>query len=186
MKTPSYFVLSAALVAALGTFGSAQIERLDLETMAQRVDNAVYAEIVGRHIFSVDHPTDGPDNYFTTLTLRGESLMDNNPIQVDVTFAGGWDPETGTGVYNSEAPSPDDVRIGNKIIAFYKWQPNMGADVAANSLYAAHGGLYRTALAGENVVVMGRGEGYAVEQNTTVKNLRVALADAIGKSQKND
>ena len=40
-------------------------------------------------------------------------------------------------MHNSEAPSADDVRIGNRVVAFYKWIDNMGGDLAGNALYAS-------------------------------------------------
>lgn len=176
MKKTSIFL--AAFVAALCCrFGDAQILRLDLPGMATRVDNAVFAEIVDRKIFRVDHPIDG-ELWFTTLTLKGESLLDDTQMTTKVTFMGGWDPDSGTGVYNSEAPEPDDIRIGNRVVAFYKWCDNLGADVAANSLYTAHGGIYRTARNGDATIVLGRGEGYAVSSNMTVSQLRAGIAEA--------
>jgi hypothetical protein len=79
----------------------------------------------------------------------------------------------GEGVFNSEAPSADDIAIGNKVVAFYKWTNNMGGDLSGNALYASHGGLYRTFTARTNgVIVQGRGEGYAITSNRTLVELR--------------
>ena len=54
----------------------------------------------------------------------------------DVTFQGGFIDEE-HGVYNSEAPVADDVKIGNRVVAFYKWS----ATVAAESFPAPTGSL---------------------------------------------
>ena len=130
--------------------------------------------IVGSHVFRVDHPIDGDELYFTKLTLDGYSLVDGTPMTVDVTYPGGFVSET-EGVYNSEAPSDDDVRLGNLVVAFYKWSDNMGGDVAANALYASHGGLYRTVEGPTGTVVLGRGEGYAVDTNRKLASLDQAI-----------
>lgn len=172
MKKP--IIALAALVAAATAAANAQIERLTLDQMVQKTDNSVLAEITGKTVFRVDHPTDGPELYFTTLTLQGESLESGQPITVDVTYAGGFLDEE-NGVHNSEAPSDDDTQVGNVIVAFYAWSDNMGGDVAANSLYAAHGGLFRTVDGPTGTVVLGKGEGYAIEANKSVESLETSI-----------
>ncbi|MFT7669301.1 MAG: hypothetical protein ACI8X5_002001, partial [Planctomycetota bacterium] len=74
-------------------------------------------------------------------------------------------------VWNSEAPSMDDIKIGNSVVVFHKWSDNMGGDLAGHSLFAAHGGLYRTVDGPSGKVVLGRGEGYAVSTNIKVEKL---------------
>ena len=99
---------------------------------------------------------------------------DDGCAVVDVTFPGGFiDAENGA--HNSEAPSSDDTQVGNVIVAFYKWSDNMGGDVAANALYASHGGLFRTVDGPSGTVVLGRGEGYAIDNNIKVSTLRTAV-----------
>lgn len=178
MKIKANLLLAALALGLAGTGAHSQILELDLSGMVSRTENAVYAEIVDRKLFRIDHPIDGPELYFTTLTLRGESLYDGTSITTKVTFPGGYDPETGEGVWNSEAPIPDDVRIGNRIVAFYKWIDNMGGDVQGNVLYAAHGGLFRTTTSPSGTVVLGRGEGYAIGTNIKLENLRSQIAQA--------
>ena len=148
--------------------------------MVSKTDDTVFAEIVGSHVFRVDHPVDGPELYFTTLTLQGESLVDGRVSTVDVTFPGGFinDEE---GVWNSEAPSADDIRIGNQVVVFYKWLDNMGGDVAANALYASHGGLFRTTEGPQGTVVLGRGDGYAIDTNRSLTNLETSVRSLAGK-----
>ena len=124
MKTFSPW-LTALSVLAAGTIGLAQIERLSLEQMVQRTDDAVVGTIAQTKVFRVDHPVDGPELYFTTLSILGKSLQDGRPLEVQVTFPGGFINEN-EGVWNSEAPTADEIRIGNKIVAFYGWVDNMG------------------------------------------------------------
>jgi hypothetical protein len=175
--------LGAAACAA-ATLGWAQVERLDLGQMVAKTDNAVHGTIVDKKVTRIDHPKDGPELYFTTLTIAGNSLYTGAEIKVDVSFAGGFINEQ-QGAHNSEAPSADDQKVGNEVVAFYKWSDNMGGDFASNALYAAHGGLYRTANAkrGEKIV-LGRGEGYAVSSNIGIGELRKQIAEFRGQQPK--
>ena len=156
--------LAALSVLAAGTIGLAQIERLSLDQMVQRTDDAVAGTIVQTKVFRVDHPVDGPELYFTTLSIQGNSLQDGRALEVEVTFPGGFINEN-EGVWNSEAPTADEIRVGNKIVAFYGWVDNMGGDVAGNALWASHGGLYQVATVAQREVVLGKGQGYAVASN---------------------
>ncbi len=173
MKKSRMFGLGALALAALGTLGLAQIKEYSLQEMVDEVDDAVWGEIVAKRTFRVDHPIDGPELYYTTLTIQGASMADGSQMTVDVTYHGGFISET-EGVYNSEAPVADDVKIGNAIVAFYKWD-DMGGGVQANGLFAAHGGLYRTATGPKGPVVLGRGAGYAVPRNVKVSDLSTAV-----------
>lgn len=169
-------VVSFAL-AALSLAGSptaAQIEALDLERMTAVADGCILGEIVGREVFRVDHPVDGPGLYFTTLRIRGKLLGSGAPRTVEVTFWGGFVDEE-NGVYNSEAPSLGDTRLGRQVVAFYKWSDDMGGGVAANVLLAAHGGLYTVFGADPTRIVQGRGHGYAVRDNMKVDDLRARI-----------
>ncbi len=169
------FTASAFL--ALAAVGLAKIEALTLDQMVARADNAVYGEIVAKRAFRVDHPLDGPGLYFTTLTLEGRSLAQGALITVDVTYHGGW-VAPNDGVWNSEAPSEDDTRVGSRVVVFYDWRENLGGGVAANGLEAAHGGLYRTVDGPHGTIVLGRGPGYCVRQNVALAELEAAIAQA--------
>jgi hypothetical protein len=175
---------TAALIAA-GVSSQAQIERLNLDQMVQKTDDALYAEIISSEVIRIDHDTDGAELYFTQLTLQGESLVSGDAATIVVTFPGGFVNET-DGVWNSEAPSADDIKIGNKIVAFYKYLDNAGGDLACNFLYASHGGLYRTVDSPAGAVVMGRGEGYAIQGNTRLSELSTAITSSSKKSDKEE
>jgi hypothetical protein len=164
----------AALVVTSSLTLDAQIERLTLNRMVEVTDDAVYAEIVGKRVFRIDHPVDGPELYFTTLTLKGRSLQDSRDYTTEVTYPGGFISET-EGVWNSEAPSEDDVKLGNRVVVFYGWLDNMGGDVSGNRLWASHGGLFRTVDGPEGPVVLGRGEGYAISANRKLTDLDTAV-----------
>ncbi|MBM3975801.1 MAG: hypothetical protein FJ299_02285 [Planctomycetes bacterium] len=183
MKPPHRIALYAGAL-ALGIAGlfsnsfTAQIERLDLPSMVAKTDNSVYAEIVAKRVIRVDDPVDGPELFYTILTLEGTSLRNGASLSVDVTFPGGFinDKE---GVHNSEAPSADDIKVGNRVVAFYKWSNNMGGQVRGNALYASHGGIYRTTDSPKGRMVLGRGDGYAVAKNLALADLETAVRSLV-------
>lgn len=169
---PWALALPAACLAV--SLSAAQIERLDLGQMVAKTDNAVHGHIVASEVVRVDHPVDGL-NYFTHLTVEGVSLFDGQPAVVQVTYPGGFiTPEDG--VHNSEAPSADEVRLGNDVVVFYKWTENMGAGLAGNALYASHGGIYRVAETRKGRFVLGKGDGYAIAGNVLATDLREQIA----------
>ena len=162
--------LSALALTVCGALGAAQIERLDLTQMVAKTDNSIVGEIIASKVFRVDDPIDGPELYYTTITIEGRSLVDGKALQVPVTFPGGFiNPEEG--VHNSEAPAADEIRVGNEVIAFYKWADNMGGRVAGNALYASHGGIYRVVQSGSDYVALGKGAGYALDKNWKLQKL---------------
>jgi hypothetical protein len=169
--SPIALLLSGLALAAAGSLASAQIERLDLAQMVARTDDAVFGTILHREVVQIEVPNDGPVLYFTGLTVQGLSLKTGEPSYVTAWFPGGFIDDV-NGVHNSEAPSTDDQQVGNEVVVFHKWQPNMGGDFQGNGLYASHGGLYRTFQnrAGDTIV-QGRGEGYAIPTNVALSEL---------------
>jgi len=183
MKRNSFPLTGMILFLALA-FLPAQIERLSLDDMVQRTDDVVYAEIVSREVIRIDDAVDGPELYFTHLTLEGTSLRDGEDTTITVTFPGGFVSAT-EGVWNSEAPSDDDIKLGNRVVAFEKHLANAGGGLECNFLYASHGGLYRTVDGPEGTVVLGRGPGYAIDNNLRLTDLESAVA-AISKTIKKE
>jgi hypothetical protein len=169
-KKLTALVLGGIALAGGAVLGTAQIERLDLQQMVQRADDAVVGRITARNVIRIDHPVDGPELYFTALTIEGRSLSTDEPRTVEVWFGGGFVNET-EGVFNSEAPSADDQKVGNKVVAFYKFEENMGGDLSGNALMTWHGGLYRTFDSRRTTFVQGRGDGYAVPTNLRLDEL---------------
>lgn len=169
-------VPAIAALLALCLLGRAHIERLTLGQIATRADNVVYGEITAKRAFRVDHPVDGPELFFTDLLIEGRSLATGRSIAVTVTYAGGW-VDAREGVWNSEAPSEEETAVGQRVVVFYAWTDNMGGDVEANAIYAAHGGVYRTVDGPAGSVVMGRGHGYAIPANVSLAQLERAVAE---------
>ena len=182
MKRLTKSLFGAAALFAIGAMGQAQIERLDLDSMVQKTDDTLFAEITNKEVIRIDDEKDGPELYFTHLTLRGESLETGQPATVTVTFPGGFINEV-DGVWNSEAPSADDIQIGNRVVAFYKHLDNAGGGLECNFLYASHGGLFRTVEGPQGTVVLGRGEGYAIDNNISLEDLNQAISTLVKKEQ---
>ena len=174
MKTVPRLWCATLLLAAFGASALAQIKSFTLAEMVDTADTAVYGQIVAAHVIRADSAIDGPELYYTTLTLQGRTLADNRPITVDVTFRGGFVSPT-EGVFNSEAPAADDVQVGKRVVAFYRWSDDLGGGVAANALVAAHGGIYRTVEGPNGPAVLGRGTGYAVSANVRLEQLASAV-----------
>jgi hypothetical protein len=168
-------LLAAALLCGAAVPARASIESYDLAGIVRRADGAIDGTITQRRVVRIDHPRDGAELYFTLLTIEGRSLFDDRVVTVEVAFAGGF-VDARHGTYNSEAPAADDVRIGNRVVAFWAYTPNMGGGFAANSLCAWHGGLYRTFEARRGAIVQGRGAGYAVAENVELAALRAHVA----------
>lgn len=167
----SKLLVGGSALCATAALAWASIQRHDLASMLKVADNVVLGTITQRETIRIDHPVDGPELYFTALTIEGRSLKDNQNVTVDVWFGGGF-VDSDHGVHNSEAPSDDDQKIGNKVVAFYRWEPNMGGDHAGNALIAWHGGLFRTFEARNGkTIVQGRGDGYAIPLNLEVGEL---------------
>ena len=172
----SLATLAALALSAVTPTSPAQIKAYTLEEMVTDADEAIHGQIVGRRVFRVDSDIDGPELYYTVITVEGTALSDGTATTVEITYHGGFIDEL-NGVHNSEAPIADDVRIGNRIVAFYKWTDNMGGEVAGNALMAMHGGLYRTVSGPNSTVALGRGDGYAIRYNTKVSDLTTAIRD---------
>ncbi|MCA9001071.1 MAG: hypothetical protein KDB61_04045 [Planctomycetes bacterium] len=167
-------LVAALSVAAIGTYGEAQILKVDLSQMVASTDGAVYGTIISKETIRIDHPIDGPELYFTTLTIDGRDLATNAPKKVSVSFPGGFiDAEHGA--YNSEAPAEKVVAVGKQVVAFHKWSDNMGGDFASNALFASHGGVYSTFESKGEVIVQGRGDGYAVPRNVRLDRLQESV-----------
>jgi len=174
MKRIPRLWLPGLLLGVLGAASLAQIKSFTLDEMVETADQAIYGQIIGSRSFRVDNPVDGDVAYFTTITVQGRTLSDAQPMTVDVTFHGGFVSET-EGVFNSEAPAADDVQVGKRVVAFYRWADDMGAGHPANALVASHGGLYRTVESPRGPAVLGRGEGYAIATNRYVEQLEASV-----------
>jgi hypothetical protein len=174
MRTSRFLWCSGLLLAALGAASPAQIKRYTLDEMVLTSDQAIYGQIIGTRVSRYDSPVDGEGLFFTTITIQGRTLSDDRATTVDVWFRGGFLSAT-EGVFNSEAPAADDVKLGKKVVAFYRWADDVGNGGGGNALMAAHGGLYRTVDGPHGPAVLGRGDGYAISTNRYVAQLESAV-----------
>ena len=164
-------LFGAALLLASST--TAQVRALDLTEMVEVCDNAVYGQILSKHVSRLE-AEDGRILYFTTLTVEGRLLTDGTPVRVDVSYPGGFINEN-EGYWHSESPGDEETRVGSRIVAFYKWFDGMGGAHATNWLYANHGGLYQSVDGPKGAMVLGRGQGYAVSKNLRVNDLEASV-----------
>jgi hypothetical protein len=176
MKKTAIVLAALAVTLAAGTATvRAQIKRMTLEEMTTSTDNALVGTIVDREVIDLGNEVDGFGLYYTVFTVQGDSLHDGRKTTVDVVARGGWiDEQRGIGAWDSEAPTQDELAIGKKVVVYYHWVDNIGRGVGANRLYASHGSFFRTVEGPEGTVVMGRGEGYAIDKNVKLTSLRQA------------
>ena len=173
---------------ALSAAAGASIERLNLRQMIGKADAGIVGEITAHEVIAVPLDRDGEEMTFTRLMVKGHDLVSGKPVSVQFSYPGGVLPGR-RGGYNSEAPSQDDVKVGNRVVAFYKWSDNMGGGYASNALYASHGGLFRTFKdKKDRVIVQGRGTGFAVSKNIRLQDLRSAARkhDAAIRRERNE
>jgi hypothetical protein len=169
-------LLATAGLLAAAAVGFAQVERLDLETMLKRTgcEGTIVGKIVKNEVFRTDVPNAGL--FFTQLTVEGTDLVTGLPKTIEVKYVGGFI-SPNEGAFNSEAPHPDDVKVGNEVVIFHKFEEDMGNGVSGHTPYAWHGGVYRVVNTARNgKVVLGRGEGYAISKNWKLAELQTEIA----------
>jgi len=175
MLTKGRLLATAGLVAAAAV-GFAQVERLDLATMLKKTggEGTIVGKITQNQVFRTDVPNQGL--FFTQLQVDGIDLATGQPKIIDLRYVGGFISPT-EGAFNSEAPHVDDVKVGNEVVVFYKWEQDLGNGVSGYTPYAWHGGVYRVINTARNgKVVLGRGVGYAVSRNWKLDELRSEVA----------
>ncbi|MDA1264842.1 MAG: hypothetical protein O2816_07175 [Planctomycetota bacterium] len=164
-------LLLPIIVLGFAALAEASIERLTLRQMIAKSDAGLVGEIIATKVIAVPLDDGGDELTFTELTIEGADLITGDAVTVTVSYPGGVLPGD-RGSYNSEAPSQDDVKLGNRVLAFYTWTDNLGGGHATNELHAWHGGLFRTFTDKQGrVVVQGRGPGYAVSRNMRLADL---------------
>lgn len=168
-------LLAGLALAVAGSVGQAQVRELSLTEITNQTDNGVLGTIVGSRVVDLGNEVDGFGLYYTIVTIEGKSVFDDRKITVDIASRGGWiDKEHGIGSWDSEAPQATEIAVGREVLAYYMWSENIGSGVGANILYASHGSLFRTAKSPTGTVVLGRGQGYAIDKNIKFDTLRVA------------
>jgi hypothetical protein len=153
----------------------ASIERLDLRLMVTKADGAVVGSIAS--VTSTLHARpDAGEHVFSHVRIVGTDLYTGAPADVTVSFIGGRYGEFVD--FCCEQPTTNDLKVGGKVVAFYKWAPGMGGGDGMNALYASHGGIFPVLAGPRGEVVLGKGDGYAVSANVPLLQLQ-AEANAI-------
>ena len=166
MKTLRW-LLAAAMTVLLVQGGSACIEELDLASMVAKTDSAVHGTITD--VRTVRFVPEGDDRLiFTILTIEGKDLYTGNATTTEAAFLGGTFESDSMMV--TSMPAPSEYRLGNDVVVFRGAVEGWGPEID-HAVYAAMGGIFRTIETKKGTVVLGKGEGFAVESNLLVSNL---------------
>ncbi|RMH05322.1 MAG: hypothetical protein D6702_00605 [Planctomycetota bacterium] len=173
----------AAAAAGLLLAGAALpcIKALTLQEMVSLTDAAVSGRITAVH--SVLYQAAPEDRrIYTVLTVEGADLYSGQPRTIQAAFLGG--------TYGGETmnvtcmPSPDDYRLGGRVLVFSAPVEGWGPEVD-RCVYAAMGGIFRQIETPNGTVVLGKGEGTAVEKNIRLADLQAAIAKALAEKARN-
>lgn len=171
MKTLRW-LLAAASMLLLVQGGSACIEELDLAKMISRTDSAVQGTITDVRTTAYT-PEDGVQLIYTILTVEGKDLYSGQQTSVEAAFLGGT--HKGESMTVTSMPAPADYRLGNDVVVFRGAVEGWGPEID-HCVYAAMGGIFRTVDTKNGVVVLGKGEGFAVEGNVRVSSLNTSIS----------
>ena len=167
MKTLRW-LLAAAMTVLLVQGGSACIEELDLAKMVSKTDSAVHGTITD--VRTVRFVPEGDDRLiYTILTIQGEDLYTGKTATMEAAFLGGTFEDDSMMV--TSMPAPSEYRLGNDVVVFRGAVEGWGPEID-HAVYAAMGGIYRTIDTKKGTVVLGKGEGFAVENNVRVGDLK--------------
>jgi len=170
MKTLRW-LLAAASMLLLVQAGSACIEELDLAQMISRTDSAVQGTITDVRTTAYT-PADGVQLIYTILTVEGEDLYTGQSTSVEAAFLGGT--YKGESMTVTSMPAPADYRLGNDVVIFRGAVEGWGPEID-HCVYASMGGIFRTIDTKKGLVVLGKGEGFAVDGNVRVSALKKSI-----------
>ena len=164
-------VIGLALV-ALPVGASVKLMNLH-EYMGITVDT-VHGHITAKQTFRSDWPE--ADTFFTKLTIEGRSVrLGGEARSFEVVFMGSHDPADD--FYHSEAPQPQDVRLGNEVVVFFARQPKLLPEQGGVNYMWAHDAVYRVERAFGEPVLVGKGEGFAFGANTRLGDALTRISD---------
>lgn len=170
------FWLGSALVGlVLAGTAYACIEALDLNKMVAKTDVAVSGTITS--VRTVKYTPPGDDRIiYTLVTVEGEDLYTGQSRTIEAGFVGGT--YAGESMMVTSMPAPNEYRVGNKVVLFSAPVEGWGPEVA-RCMYASYGGIFKQINTKNGPVVLGKGEGFAVENNTSMADLRQSIATAL-------
>lgn len=166
MKLLRWLTATAALL-LLVQGGNACIEELDLKMMVSKTDVSVHGTITNVRTVKFT-PVNDDRLIYTILTIEGTNLYDNSPLTVDAAFLGGT--FEGESMMVTSMPAPSEYRLGNDVVVFSGKVEGWGPEVD-RCVYASMGGIFRTVDSRNGKVVLGKGKGFAVENNQLISGL---------------
>jgi len=159
-------------VLAMPAAAAPSIVKVDLPQMVERVDGAVAGRIVEAWT-TWQEPPNTIARVYTHLRIVGEDLFTGKETVRIVSYFGGV--HQGYDQRHPDMPNPEDVRVGHRVVVFHKWSPTMGG-VGMEGIYASFGGIFRVEAGPKGEVVIGRGEGFAVDRSASLAELRGRVA----------
>lgn len=154
----------------------ASVESLTLRQMLQKADSAVIGSVTEKKTWEGSIAGSNSPWEFTTITVEGEDLFTGKTLKREITWLGSDAHPV------SEMPLEAETRVGTKAIFFsVAMSGEFGGRQNQNSLIAAQNGVFRLEAGPKGDVVIGKGAGAAIENNTFVADLRKDVADTLVK-----
>lgn len=168
-------LLAAAFAVLLVQGGSACIEELNLSQMIAKTDSAVHGTITDvRTVKYVAAEND--QRIYTILTVEGEDLYTGQQVTAEAAFLGGT--YQGESMTVTSMPAPSEYRLGNEVVVFRGvvegWHPEID-----HAVYASMGGIFRTVDTKKGTVALGKGEGFAIENNVRISSLKAEMTQKL-------
>jgi len=171
-----HLLIAGVASLALVQVGSACIEELTLAQMVAKTDAAVRGTITD--VRTVRYTPPGDDRLiFTILTVEGTDLYTGQARTIDAAFLGGT--YQGDSMMVTSMPAPSEYRLGNQVLVFSGPVEGWGPDID-RCVYAAMGGIFREVAAKNGPVLLGKGEGFAIDQNVRLADLQLAINKEAG------
>jgi len=170
-------LLTGVATLALVQVGRACIEELDLAKMVAKTDAAVRGTITD--VRTVRYTPPGDDRLiFTILTVEGTDLYTGQARTLNAAFLGGT--YQGDSMMVTSMPAPSEYRLGNPVLVFSGPVEGWGPDID-RCVYASMGGIFREVASKNGPVFLGKGEGFALDNNIRLADLQVAIAKEVRK-----
>ena len=117
---------------------------------------------------------DGSPAAYTNLLVKGESLYTGKAETVTASFVGGF--LAGQRIFSAEEPTASETQVGRKVVVFTSPWPSKG-NAPPRCLVAQHAGIFTVQPGPQGDVVLGKGEGFAIERNVLLQNLKAQAAE---------
>ncbi len=153
------------------SLATASIVHLTLREMLERTDSGVIGTVLEKNVWT--GPLEGfeVDPDFTTVKIQGEDLIRGGQVIHEITYLGSDKNPV------SEMPAESETRVGTSGLFFsVAVKSAWGGRTGLHSLMAAQGGVFRVESGPKGDVVIGKGEGFAVEKNVLASDLRKQVA----------